>query len=584
MRTTLSLATALALLALLTLLAPSRAAATGGWTLRTGAEYGQADTWAVGSGAKTTTPRLDLDLGLNAAGALVGPGVVDWGLASQYRRTAVDGNASVQDRLSYGLNTTLFGSAGSPLSLSGFATRHDDSFSTEGAAAGSLLGVSYGGGFNVRGSASRPVLAGQYSYTHDDSNTVALGQTSRALQTVAAQTGFGASTFSYNASYSGAFSDGSFETDKYADHRIELNADAGVATDTRLRLSNVFYRRDTSALTALNARQESDATSASVINAPPDGHGLQHVGSYSYSRAMQRTTAQDVERLAHQVSYSLAGRLPAPEWSLRGTASANVDETRLNAVVSRSQGQSLAGVLTWRRSVERSVVELHGGPLVGVLEPESGPARLGYGASTGVVHSRNASVRTSLSYDVAFNHDVGVDQGSSLIQTAAGSADMRAGLATLHGSLQLGADRRQSPLFGATGSRSVTGTAAWRMRTTAVSAQLGYQDGTSGRVGSIGGDGLFIAPAYDSRTAYAHLGAGTTLGRFVTNARIRFSSTDLPDRPRYSETQLYASVDYAYGALRIGLEDTYVVTDVYGGRFRTNQFLVRAYRIFGSRF
>jgi hypothetical protein len=582
MRTTLPAAAALA--ALLAALTPSQAGA-GEWLLRVGSEYAQSDTWAVDSGAKTTTPRLDVDLGLNAAGALGAPGVVDWGLVSQYRRTAVDGNASVQDRLSYGLNTTLFGRAGSPLSLTGFATRRDESYSTEGASAGSLLGSSYGGGLLLRGSASRPVLAGQYTYSESDSKSVALGQTHQAVQNVTAQTGFGASTFSYSANYRGAFSDGNFETDKYADHRIELNADAAVADETRLSLANVFYRRDTNALTALNARQESDGTTATVIRAPADGRGLQQVGSYSYSRAMQRTTAQDLERLAHQVSYSLAGRLPAPDWSLRTSVAASVDEARLNGAISRSQAQSLTGILTWRRAADRSVVELHGGPSVGVMEPHGADARLGYGARTGVLHSRNASVRTSLAYDITFNKDLGSEQGWLLLQTATSTADMRVGLATLQGILQLSADRRESPLFGATGSRSVTGTAAWRMRTTAVNAQLGYQDGASGRVpGGSAGDGLFIAPAYDSHTAFAHLGAGTTLGRFLTSARVRFSSTDLPDRPAFTETQVYASVDYGYGALRIGIEDTYVVTDVYGGRFRTNQFLVRAYRIFGSRF
>lgn len=563
-------------------LAPSRAAA-GGWRLQAGGEYAQNDTWAADTGAKTTTPRLDIDLGLNAGGAVVAPGFLDWGVDGTYRRTAVNGSGDVQNRLSYGLHSTLFGDPRGPATLSAFASRRDERFSTEGASAGSTVGNSFGGGLNVRGSGSRPSLVGQYSWSKDDSNSIALGKNDRTLQSLLAQTAFGASTFSYSTSYRGSFSDGTFETDKYADHRVDLNADATVAPATKLRFSNLYYFRDTSAITAINARQEMESATATLVRAPSDG--LLHSGTYSYSRATQRTTGLDVERLSHHLGYSVGGKLPAPEWSLRATADASFDENRENAAVQRTQSQSLTGLLAWRRSGEGSIVELHGGPTVGVFEPDGGGARMGYGATTGVLQSRTASVRTSLSYDVGFDKDVGSDQGWSFRQWATGSADMRVGLSSLQGSLQVTAERRQTTLFGSTGSRSVTGTGTWRLRQTDVTAQLGYQDGTSGRIpGGSSGDGLFIAPAYDSRTAYAQLGAGTILGRFVARARVRFGSTDLPDRPAYNETQLYGSLDYSYGALRIGLEDTYVVTDVYGGQYRVNQFLVRAYRVFGSRF
>jgi hypothetical protein len=581
MRTTL-LPAAAALAALLAALAPSRATA-GGWLLRVGGEYAQSDTWAADSGAKTTTPRLDLDLGLNAGGNVGAPGLVDWNADGQYRRTAVDGNASVQQRYSYGLHTTLFGNPSGPASLSGFASRRDDSFSTEGASAGSVVGNSYGGGLTIRGTGARPSIVSNYSYSKDDSNSLGLGVTERTLQSVMAQAAFGASAFSYNTTYRGSFSDGTFVTDNYADHRIELNADATVAPATKLRFNNLFYVRDTSELSAINARQESESAAATLVHTPSDG--LQHVGGYSYSRATQHTTTQDVERLDHHLSYSVGGRLPAPEWSLRGSVDASLDESRLNTTVTRTQSQSVTGFVAWRRAGAGSSVELHGGPTVGVLEPEVGGARLGYGATTGVVHSRDASVHTSLAYEVGFNKNIGPDEGWTLTQGATGTADMRVGLASLAASLQLTAERRQTPLFGATGSRAVTGNAIWRLRTTDVTAQLGYQDGTTGRVpGGTGGDGLFIAPAFDSRTAFVLLGAGTSLGRINTRARVRWSTTDLPDRPSFNETQLSGSIDYAYGALRVGIEDTYVVTDVYGGQFRVNQFLVKAYRVFGSRF
>lgn len=575
MRTTLPLAAALAAL----LAAPAPARAAGGYVLRAGAEYQQSDTWAV-SGERSSIPRLDVDLGLNAGGSLGGPGLVDWNTDAQYRRTAVNGDDAVQDRISYGLRSTFFSAPASPAFLSVFASRRDESYSTEGAAAGSVEGNSFGGGLTLRGSGSHPFLSGTYAYAKDDLDSIALGRSSRALQVVQATTGFGASAFSYQASYRGNFSDGTFETDRFADHRIDANADATLAPATRLRLSTLYFTRDTSTLSAISARQEAESVTASVLRTPADG--LQQTGGYAYSRGTQVTAASDVERIQHSLNYSAGGQLPAPEWSLRVGGNATFDEDRLGAAVSRSASQSLSAFLAWRRSQAGSSVELHGGPSVGALEPDSGAARFGYGATAGVSHSRSASVQTSFGYDATFNSNIS-DEGWSLVQSANGSALMRLGLASLQGSLQLSDERRQTPLFGASGSRALTALGAWRLRVTDVTLQLGYQDGTSGRLPS-GSDGLFIAPNYDSRTAYAQLSAGTTFARFNGRLRARFSSTDLPDRPAFNETQLAGSLDYAYGALRIAVEDTYVVTEVFGGQHRVNQLMVRAYRVFGSRF
>lgn len=578
MRTTLHLLVAVLALAAL---APARAAATGGWQLRAGAEYAQSDTWAP-SGEHDKLPRLQLDLGLVAGGAIVAPGIVDWNATAAYQRAAVNGNDSVQDRLSYGLRSTLLGSPSGPLTLTGYATRRDDQFSTEGASAGSLLGRGYGGDFVLRGGGAKPSLTGRYDYAKDDADSLALGKTERSIQSVGAATVFGSSAFSYNASYRGAFSDGTFETDRYDDHRIDVNASSNVAADTSVRLGSSFYTRTTPQLTAINARQEAESIQASVIRSPLGG--LQQSGTYTYGRSLQQTLGTDLERVQHRASYAAGGQLPNPEWALRGSLDGGYEEDRRGTEIARNASQSGTVAVTWRRASADSSTDVGAGPSIGVNEPDHGDAQLGWGAFASVAHSRSGSIQTSFGYSAGFTDNVGPEQGWAFRQAVNGNLGMRMGLASLQATLQGAAERRQSALYGAAASRSLTGIGLWRLRKTDVQLAVGYQDGTAGSLTSGAADALFIAPAYDSRSAYAQGTVTTALSVFVASGRVRYTSTSLPDRPAYSETQVGGAVDYAYGALRIGISDTYVVTDVYGGQLRVNQFLVRAYRAFGSRF
>ena len=569
---------AVALLALT--LAPLPAAAQ--WTLRAGTEYDRTDTWA--NQTQASIPRLDLDLGLDARGAIAAPGVLDWDANAQWRRTAVDGNADVQNRLAYALRATAFAESGSPLTFGAHARRRDESFTTEGIAAGSLVENAYGGDFLLRADGTHPWLSGTYGYTKSDQDTIAFGKTDRTLQSVTASTGFGGPSFTYNAGYAGNFSEGTFAYDRFNDHRVDADADATMGPRTHLRISEIYYLREPTTSGNVNPQQELNNLRATVNHTSTGG--TSHWVTYSYAHATQSTPASDVERTQHSLGYSAGGDLPFPEWSIRAGATAIYDQNQLGTSNTWDAGQQAFALVTWTRNSPGTSVSLRGGPTLGVIEPQNHDAQVAYGATVGVIHSRTAAATTSLSYDLSYDQNLGATRGWGFRQQASGSADMHIGLGVLRGSLIASADRRETDLFGATASRTLAATASFRVRVSELLFQAGRQDGTLGALPSNSlGDGIFVAPAFNSHSWYVILGGNSQLTRYLTvRGHLRHTSTDVPDRPVLNEEEAQAALDLGYGALRIALEETYVITEVPGGQVRTNQVFLRAYRTFGSRF
>ena len=334
----------------------------------------------------------------------------------------------------------------------------------------------------------------------------------------------------------------------------------------------------------MNPRQELNNFRATV-NHTSSG-GTAYSTTYGYAHATQATPTTDIERTQHSLGYTMGGDLPFPEWSIRAGASAAYNQNQVGTTNTWDAGQQVFALLTWTRTHPGASVSIHGGPTVGVLEPQGLNAQVAYGATAGVIHTRTAAATTSLSYDISYDQNLGATRGWGFRQQASGSADMHLGLGVLRGTLLASADRRETDLFGATASRTLAATASFRVRVSELLLQAGRQDGTLGALPSNSlGDGIFVAPAFNSHSWYVVLGGNTQLTRYLTaRGRLRHTSTDQPDRPVLNEDEAQAALDLGYGALRIALEETYVITEVPGGQVRVNQVFLRAYRTFGSRF
>jgi hypothetical protein len=570
-------AVALALLAALALPRPSRAALE--WTARAGLDYQRTTTEGPATPA-TTVPRLDVDLALDLSGSA--PGVLDLGGGVQYRRTAVTQSSvdAVRDQLSYRLRSTIFSNPRSPITVTGHATRVEDDFSTDGAAAGSLRSTVYGGDFTLNG-VTRPRLTAGYTFSDLDQASPLVGPSERTVHTVNAAAGHGTATYTIGTRYRGSFAEGTYAFDNFDDHRVDVDADVDLTRDFKLRLTDTYYLRHPTTESPFNPRQELNSLSAVLTRLGERGDN--QTASYSYAHGLQSALdSEDQERSQHRLTYALLRVLPDPEWRIRGQVDVAFTEDRLGDATRRASGQSLGGTLFWRRQRGSNVFEVRGGPTVGVLEPDGQDAVLGYGGTAGLTYVRQAAIVTQTGYELSYGSDLQGIPGWTLRQQAYGSAEGRLGHGLLRGSLQASADRRDNDLFGSGASRALSAALGYRVARGDLRLDAGVQDGL---VGAAPGDGLFLAPPFDSHVRFATLSGSYGLFRYVTvRAHLRRTSRDLPDRPPLGEQEAYASLELAYGALRFAVEDKYVAAEVPTGELRVNQVFFRVSRVLGTRY
>lgn len=556
------------------------------WSARAGLDYLRADTWNP-AGSQTTIPRLEVDLALDARGLIGGPGVVSWSGGAQYRRSATtrDSVDDTRDQLSYRLRTSLFTDPRSPLSLSLHATRVEDDFARDGSATGSLLSSTYGGDLVFSAGSERPFLRAGYTLSQQEQDSPVLGASDRTIHTVTGATALGSTNFTTRANYRGTFSEGTYAYDNADDHRVDVDADVRLAPSTRLRLRDLAYVRYPATTSPFNPRLETNSFQA-VLNLIGEGTNSQ-IGTYRYLHGLNVTPGSpDVERAQHLLSYSVYRALPNPTWILRGTGDVSYAEDRQASATTSAAGQSAGATLYWRNKHDHGFLELRAGGLGGVLEPDVGDPIFGYGGTAGFSWGRTSSLQTNLSYDVGYRRDLNAVRGWSLRQQAIGQADGRLGLGYWRGTLQASAESRNSPFLGAAANRSLTATVAYRLQRFESSLQLGLSDGLLGAAGSdLSGDGLFLAPSFDSHSRFAVLSGSSRIWRYLSaRGHARYASNEVPDRPRFDETDLLASLDFLYGALRLSIEDRYLITEAQGGTARVNQIWLRVYRTLGSRY
>jgi hypothetical protein len=568
--------------------AAALAAALGGradaltWAGLAGVDYQRLDTASpTGTAA---FPRLDVNLALDASGFT--PDVVTWTAGVGYRRITVSqsGLGDVRDEITYQLRSSVFTNPRSAVSVDVNALRSTQNESTEGVSATHYLVNSYGGEVRLN-AMERPFLTAGYSFAGSTSDNPLLGTIERDIHTVTGTIGHGSSSYTYRGSYRLNRSEGTYPLDRYDDHRVDVLADALVSQDSKLSLNDTYYVRLPRDEIVPTPRIETNQLLASyrANHGPLDAE----TATYSYARGV-RTFAgtPDVERATHSLALMADRGLGAPEWRVRGSLQLSYDDDRIGGVPERTEGESLTVLAFWRREAAGgSRTELHAGPTVGLLQGPGSGSRTGYGGTGGgYVNREVGAVQTFASYDFTYGRDVNAEPGWTMTQTALGSASGRLALGTLRGSLQLVAQRRDSPIFGGSASRTVNVMSTYGWRTHELSLQATLQDGADGTVQGVK-DGLFLPPAYDSRQRSVLLGAATSPWPFLAmRARVRYALTDLPDRPSLDEKEVFGAIEYLYGALRIGIEDRYVIAAAPGGQTRFNQVFVRAYRAFGSRF
>jgi hypothetical protein len=556
------------------------------WNGRLGVLYGRADQWTP-TGDRLTEPRLDLDLGLDAGGFVYAPNFLDWSGGVQYRRLAstLGGRDEVEDQLTYRLRSTLFGDPTSPLRLDLSAARVDDGAAADGSTIGKVKSRSYAAS-TVLAVPDRPGLRLGYVYDELTRDVALLGTSERTLQSLSASTNHGTGSFSYAARYQGNLSRGTFASDSYDDHEVDVEASGELSAPLGAQFSTRYFLRLPRTDSEFNPRQETNSVFAALR------HGVQGSPSfgrtsYSYTHALQTAPGtDDVERTANRLEYGNQRSL-GREWRLVGSAGASFSDDRLSAVRQRNAGQDVSASLAWRRSAkDDEFVELRGGPTVGVLEPDGGPSQLAWGATLGGGAQRAwSALRANASYDVTWSSNLGAERGWSFRQQAVAGADRPVGAGFFRAQLLLSGERHETPLFGSGASRSATAQLEYRWHTNLLQLQAGLSDGIAGNVvGGASGDGLFLPARYDTHVRnVALLGSTTLMKRIVVTGRALYASTDLPDRPRLDEAELYASADLVYGAIRLGIEDRYVVAETPLGTGRSNQVLLRLYRTFGSR-
>ncbi len=558
------------------------------WTGTVGAEYWRTDDWAPGV-PRATSPQLDLNLALEAAGFIANPGTVDYSGRFRYRwldNSYANSASQRRDSLEYRLQSAFFADPRSPATASVFASHLEDDLSVSGTTGAQRSTTTFYGATTELRVPDRPSLQLGYTYAGHDLSVPTVGPSHQNLQTVTAQAGSGTSAFNYNARYLGNFSDGTYATDNYQDHRVDASGQVNLAPKLDARIEDTYFLRKPTTDSAFNPRQDSNAFVA-MLRYTGDAIAYQQ-GTYTYGRASQQTPGQpDIAREQHQAAYSLQEYLGDPEWRIRGTASATYVRNVIDTTETHSSGEDLTPLLVWHRDRPAWNLELRAGPSFGVLQPATGPAQFGHGAQAGVTSIRRWDRGSgNLTYDAGYRSDLGGEQGWSVRQQLTLGADQALGLGFLRGQLTASAERRDSSTFGQGANRSVSLNAGYRWSVYDLQLQGGLQDGLAGTItGSVSGDGLFLPAPYNSHTRYLVASAFGQVSRYLgVNGSVRLSSTDLPDRPRLDESEGRAAVVLSYGSLRLSLEDRYTLTDTDAGSSRSNQIWVRLYRTFGSRF
>lgn len=550
---------------------------------RVGLDYNRDDIWPYQS-ERLSIPRLDLSLGFDARGALGRPDIAIYGAGVTYERLTWDlpEGKRQEDRLGYRGNLSLFNGPRNPLRVTLSAARSDDAIDF-GDVVGDLSTTSTVWSASSRlALPDRPAVALSYTNLSVERTGGLIPDSDRAIQTLSGSIVEGTGIFSYSAQYSGNFSEGTYATDHYDDHRVDATARAELGPKWSVTLADGFYRRLPTLAALANAEQEFNTFSAQVLNRE-SGDFNQSV-NYRYTHGLQGSTgAGQIERTHQRLEYGVQRTFADPTWRIQGTADLSHVENRLGASDSKYTGEAAGALLYWRPKREGQFLELRGGPTFGLVHPDGEDPLFGFGLLAGVAHERRlapATVRGA--YTIGFQNDLR-EEGQSLSQNIQLTANVPVRGGSVNANLMAQSARLEGPILGIRSSRTIYATATyrWSSYTAGLQGSLGDSVNPSLDEGFIGD--LLLAAPYDTHSRQLGINGSAS---FTRRARIHgillLSSTELPDRPTVAGVEARAGFEFDLGALRLSVEDRYVIADVSGETNRVNQFMVRLHRLFGA--
>ncbi len=572
-------------LALALLLALPAAASALDWHADLGLDYSREERWRDGA-PKESLPRLEYFLALDAGGFLYAPGTAQWLAAAQWRRLAesAGGRDSTRTTLTYRLRLALFQDPRSPLAVQLYATRQDEDQKVDGTSGTTRADSTVVGADAKLVVPGLPYLNLGYQLLDRNETGPLLPGADRTAHTLSASTGHGTATYSYSARYQGRFSTGTYDSDNYDDHRVDVDVQAAVTDDLTARLSDTYYRRIPDNRSPTNLAQELNALSTSVVTRG-DARGQQQF-SYSYAHALSTAAGVlDAERAEQRLTWGLHHLFDGSRWQLRSLLDASLSEIRRGAAVDRASGQLATVLATWRRLDGQDLDEVRFGPSFGAREPDGAAATFGWGARAGATAQRGWGVLLgSAAYDLTFEDDLYAVTGWSLRQDVLATLSSPLGGGRASGQLQASAQRRDGGLLGPGASRSLSALAAYQWRRYQLSLTGGIASGVSGALAEpIRGDGLFLPAPYDTHSSYASVSFTTSLSSYLfADLRARHTAIEAPDRPTQSEDELFASLTWGYAGIYLGLEDRFRISTAGGVTVKDNLLLVRVRRGFGS--
>jgi hypothetical protein len=556
------------------------------WTARLGADYTRTTTWSDGQ-ETLSSPRLDLDLDLDARGFLYQPQVFDWALAGRYQRTAVTvgGADTVRDNLDFRGSAGIFRKPGSPLRLELTADRSVSDYSVSGPGGESkLVQMTFGGTAQLIPK-DRPSLTLGYTWSGMESSGEVFSGATRTIQSITASTSMGPGPFTVTAGYAANLSEGTYASDNFAVHRANIDGRARIDAKTSAQISDAYYLRVPDVAGVVNPRQELNYFSGMFAW---DGEGLdsRHV-AYRYTHALQTGgTALDTERANQRIEF-VDQSTWGTEWRLRSRASVAMGQDRVGGTELRSTAETVGTALYWNRRTPEGGLSIHGGPSASFFQPEDDSDRFGFGLAAGAAWNRRlAPFTVRAQYDANYSSDLDAVAGWSLSQTATGSADRAVGMGHFTADVRATSHAGDHPLLGPSANRQLELGSRYAWRTYAGHARFILASNMHGTIDeSLGSDGLFIPPGYDSHSRTLAIGGSATFLRYYNlSANARYTSNVLPDRPDRDETEVRGRFEWAYGALRFALEDRYIRSQTNSGTFSRNLVMVSVFRVFGSRY
>jgi hypothetical protein len=512
--------------------------------------------------------------------------VVDYGGDVVWRqiRTDLDGGRQTNGQLDYHLRTMLFGNPRSPVGANLSASHATSDFNAPVVGGGTSTTTAYAADARLD-VPERPAVKAGFSRVESQQTSRLLGATQQNIDTAQASLSHGTTAYSIGGNYRGNFSSGTYDSDNANEHRADLNASALLTPQTQLRFSDTWFMRQPTRNSVFNPRQELNTFQGQLQHGSTEVPANLEAASYSYVHATQALPGQQfAEGTLQSANLQLQRQLFSPEWRLRTIVGGSITDNRLGTTDVRTAGETLAAIGSWTRSAPGRSFEVRAGPSVGAVQPDGAPSKLGYGFEVGGTMNRSfGELSTQGSYDVTWANDLGVE-GWAVHQTANGGASGPLGVGVLAGSLLLSADRAQTPVFGATAGRSISASSSYRIYQHAIDLQVGISDGISNTFGkNLASDGLFLPAPYNVHQRFALLGLGTRLTRYLgLSSHGRITQSDLPDRPSFSESELFGSMDFYYASLRISAQERYLITQVPGGTSRLNEVFIRVDRVFGS--